>query len=191
MMKKLNELTFSSCLGWLNRHPFLSLCLVVFTMVAVSSFKPDSPQLNTRIGIVDLDAVVAKSNEGKKLEARLRTFQQQVEAEVNSMRDDGNRIRQSIEDGRQSLSAEKLEELRMEFENKVAEIRRYTDEKTREGEKIKNEGLKQMEREFEPVVKALSEEEGLDLLLNQTPGITIWASESINLTQKLIDKLNN
>lgn len=181
---------FSTLQKHINRHPFSSLLTLALIVLVVSSFKPDERMANGKIGVINLDYVIAQSNAGQQLQAKLATFQSQVQAQGEKISQEARNIRQRILDGANSLSEAKLAELQKQYEDKAIEIRRFQDDKQREGEKIKNEGLQKIEQLIGPKVDILVQQEGVDLVLNNQPGVVIWSSETIDLTQALLKLLN-
>ena len=173
----------------LTVFPFYALGFFALLFLGISSFTPSTT--STKIGVVDLERVVVLSNAGKALQSRLEKFQETAEAEAETMSENARAIRQRIADGSTSLSGEKLAELQKQYEDQMMAIRRFQDDKQREGQKMRDEGLKGIEREIEPGMKKLVDQTGVDLILNNTPGIVVYAGQSIDLTGQLIELLNN
>lgn len=143
-----------------------------------------------KIAVVDLERIIGLSESGKALQAKLEGFQKEVQAELDRLGEQANEIRKRAAEGGQSLSDEKLAELQKEFEDKTIAIRRYRDDKQREGEKMKNEGLRQIEIQLEPVFKAIRDERDYDIILNNVPGVVVMASPKVDITQDIVQRLN-
>ena len=143
----------------------------------------------TKIGVVNLDYIVAESPAGKALQAKLETFQQQVQGQAEQQATAARDLRQRMADGANSLSEDKLAEMQKELEDITIAMRRFRDDKQREGQKMQNEGLREIEKQLEPVFQAVRDEGGYDLILNNVPGMVVMSSESVDITQKVLDKL--
>lgn len=172
-------------------HPHLPRLLattLLFTSLTVSAAAQSG---SIKIAVVDLERVVALSKHGKALQTKLSAFEKRVKEQHERMSDDAKAIQQRAAEGAQSLSEEKLAELQRQYQDKLIQIRRFTEEKQREGQKMQQEGLQAIERAMEPVFKAVQQELGLDLILNHTAGIVVMASERIDITQKIIDRLDD
>ncbi len=144
-----------------------------------------------KIVVVDLEQVVAQSAAGKELKARLDTFQQQVQAEGTKKTDAAKEIRQRIAEGVNSLTEDKLAELQKEYEDATIAIRRFQDDKQREGQKMQTEGLREIEKQLQPVFEKIRDEGGYDLILNHVAGVVVMANERVDITQLVIDRLNS
>ena len=166
------------------RKPLLTLVLT--GLFAVPAMAQEAP---VKIAVVDLDVVVAQSPAGKELNAKLEKFQQQVQAEIDVMTNRAKELRQRLADGVNSTE-DKLAELQKQFEDEGIKMKRLKDDKTREGQKMQNEGLRDIEKQLEPIFKQVRDEGGYDIILNRVPGVVVMASERVDLTQKVIDKLN-
>ncbi|MEL7059847.1 MAG: OmpH family outer membrane protein [Acidobacteriota bacterium] len=170
------------------RSSLAMVCAAACALALVAS--PAVAQTGVRIAVVDLDRVVAQSPGGQELGKRLEAFQKEAAADVEAMSAEARDIRQRLADGVNTLSEEKLAELQKSFEDKTIEIRRLRDDKQREGQKLQNEGLKQIEQELEPVFERIRDEQGYDLILNRVPGVVLMAGEKVDITQSVIDALS-
>ena len=99
-------------------------------------------------------------------------------------------LRERVANGANTLSDEKLNELKKQFEDIQIEIKRYRDDKQREGQKMQAEGLKAIEISLEPVFKKYRDDNGYDLILNNVPGVVVYGSNNVNITQDILDQLN-
>lgn len=173
----------------LRRNSFLALIatgILCSTLAVGSVSAQDAP---VKIAVVNLDYVVTRAPAGQALQAKLEAFQQQVATEAERLNTEARDLRQRLVDGANSLSEEKLAEMQKQLEDKTIGIRRYRDDKQREGQKMQEEGLRSVEAQLEPVFKSIRDEGGYDLILNNVPGIVVMAGERIDITQKVLDKL--
>ena len=143
-----------------------------------------------RIAVVNLDAVILQSPGGKALQEKLAAFQQTAREEIEAKQNDIREIRQRITDGANSLSEDRLAELQKDYEDANIAARRLQDDKQREAQKMQQEGLKEIETQLQPVFEQIRDEDQLDLIMNNTPGVIIMAGERINITRKVIERLN-
>lgn len=168
-----------------------TLRIALFALLAVGAFQGLSAQTTQlKIAVVDLEMVVAQSVRGRALGEQLDQFQKLVQAEGQNMVAAANELRQRISDGANALSEDRLAELQKEYEDATIAVRRFQDDKTREGEKIQTEGLRKIEAELGPVFEAVQSELGYDLILNQVPGVVLFASEAMDITPILVQRFN-
>ncbi len=171
-------------LKWIARSTAVVL-LVSFALTPVVA--QEAP---LKVAVVDVEIVVAESPQGKALQTRLEQFQNQVQGELQRMQNDAQAIQQRITDGANSLSEDRLSELNKELEDATIAIRRYRDDKQREGTKIQEEGLMGIEQVLQPVFAQVRDEMGFDLILNRVPGVVLMISERVDITPLMIQRLN-
>ena len=143
-----------------------------------------------KIAIVDLEAVVAQSKQGQDLQARLESFQQEVQQQMTTLNQQANELRQRLADGANSLSETRMAELNKEYEDATIALRRFRDDKQREGQKMQEESLREIEDLLEPVFERVREEMGFDLILNNVPGVVLMAGERVDITPMMIERFN-
>ena len=164
-----------------------AIFLISGLTAAPAAFAQDSP---IKIVVVDLERVVAGSTAGQQLQGRLAQFQQEVQNEGKQKTDAAQEIRKKIADGANSLSEEKLAQLQKDYEDATIDIRRFQDDKQREGQKMQGEGLREIEKQLQPVFEKIRDEGGYDLIINNVPGVVVMANEKVDITQLVIQRLN-
>jgi len=169
---------------WIARS---AIILLVVSFTLTPGFAQEAP---LKIAVVDVEIVVAESPQGKALQARLEQFQTQVQGELQRMQNDAQAVQQRITDGANSLSEDRLSELNKELEDATIAMRRYRDDKQREGTKLQEEGLLGIEQVLQPVFAQVRDEMGFDLILNRVPGVVLMVSERVDVTPLMIQRLN-
>ena len=144
-----------------------------------------------KIGVVDLDFIVAQSPAGKALQSKLEAFQKRIREEGESKAEAARDLRTRIAEGANTLSDDKLAELQRQYEDAQVAIRRFQDDKQREGQKMQQEGLREVEKQLEPVFERIRDSGGYDLILNNVPGVVVMAGERVDITKMVLDELNS
>ncbi len=169
-----------------SSRKYLVLGLLALALASGSAVAQETP---AKIAVVNLDYIVTQSPAGKALQAKLEAFQNQVQVQAEALNNEAKDLRQRMVEGANSLSEEKLAEMQKAFEDKTISIRRFRDDKQREGQKMQEEGLREVEAQLEPVFTAIRDEGGYDLILNNVPGVVVMVSQRVDITQKVLDKL--
>ena len=173
----------------IQRHT-LRLGLALLTLALLSAGPALGQEAPIKIAVVNLDYIVAQSSAGKALQTKLTNFEKEVRAQVESRTQSARDLRQRLIDGSNTLSEEKLAEMQKQLEDATIEIRRYRDDKEREGQKMQQEGLQEIEKQLEPVFEQVRETGGYDLILNNVPGVVVMAGPRADITQKVLDAMN-
>ena len=150
----------------------------------------DAQEAPIKIVVVDLERVVAQSAAGKALQEKLAKFQEEVKTQGEAKAAAARDIRQRIADGANSLSEEKLNQLQKDYEDATIDIRRFQDDKQREGQKMQGEGLREIEKQLQPVFEKIRDEGGYDLILNNVAGVVVMANEKVDITPLVVERLN-
>ena len=164
--------------------------LMIVLLLVVGSAPLLAQESPIKIAIVDLEAVVAQSKQGQDLQARMEGFQQQVQQEMTTLNQQANDLRQRLADGANSLSESRLAELNKEYEDATIALRRFRDDKQREGQKLQEESLREIEGLLEPVFEQVRAEMGFDLILNNVPGVVLMAGERVDITAMMVERFN-
>lgn len=162
--------------------------VLISLLAAPAAIAQDKP---VKIVVVDLEEVVAKSAAGQELQGRLAKFQEEIQTEGTAKAEAAKAIRQRISEGANTLSEEKLTQLQKDYEDATIAIRRFQDDKQREGQKMQAEGLREIEKQLQPVFENIRDEGGYDLIINNVAGVVVMANERVDITKLVIDRLNS
>lgn len=171
-------------------HAGLLVSSLIFLSGTIATPAAVAQEQTISIAIVDLERLVAQSAAGKVLQGRLEKFQRDVQAEGEPKAQTARDIRQKVADGGGTLSEEQLANLQKQYEAATLAIRRFQEEKQREGQKMRSEGLRDIEKQLEPIFREIRDEGGYDLILNNVPGVVVMANERIDITKIMIERLN-
>ena len=92
-------------------------------------------------------------------------------------------------DSGSTLPEAEVADLRRQAQQKSEALNRYQLEKNSEAQRMQAEGLKQIETQLEPIVQAIADEQGFDLILNAVPGVVVMASDRVDITEQVIARL--
>ncbi len=142
-----------------------------------------------KIGVINMQMLIAESAAGKDLQQQLEAFQSKRLAESQALRDKARDLQRVIGEGTGVLTEAKLSELRSQLDQTQLNLRQLQTDTQREGQKIQTEGLQRVEAEIQPVLTAFQAEFGYDLILSNQRGIVLIAGARADITQKVIDRL--
>jgi outer membrane protein len=171
----------------LNKNLRIALLGVATLIVAGGAVAQQAP---LRIAVVDLDRLVAQSVVGRQLQGELEEFQKAVQTEGKELADKARATQKLITDGANSLSQDRLEELQQQYEDESIEVRRFTEKKQREGAKMRDDGLKEIEEKLQPVLDKVQTAGNYDLILNRALGVVVMASDRVDITDQVIEEFD-
>lgn len=163
----------------------LAIALLAIPIMSHTALAQDEP---LRIAVVNMDQVIAQSAAGSALNEKLQAFQTEAQAQSEERQKTIQDLRQKVSDAVDGDQAQ-LVNLQKQFEDARIALVRFRDDKAREAQKIRSEGLQDIQKQFEPVFNAIQEEFNYDLILNQQSGVVMMVGDRINITQMVIDRV--
>jgi Skp family chaperone for outer membrane proteins len=169
-------------------RPLLIAVLVLSTFVVSHSSAASlfAQQAAVKIAVVDIDRVVVQSKKGQELQGRLKALEQETQAKLEEKA-------QKIQTLQESLAGKSLEETRLlqkQIEDETLSGRRIREDAQRTAEKMQQDELSAIRDSLRPVFEKIQAESAFDLILNYNPAIVLSASESVDITERVLTVLN-
>ncbi len=164
----------------------LAASLIIVTPLATPVQAQDEP---LKIAVVNMEQVIAQSAAGSALNEKILAFRKEAQAQVEEQQKIIEDLRQKVSDAASGDDQAQLVNMQKQYEDATLVLRRFRDDKAREAQKIRDEGLQEIQAQFEPVFKAIQEEFSYDLILNQQSGVVLMVGDRVNITQTVIDRL--
>ena len=161
------------------------LPLLLLLVVGLATAMPTSAQDGPKIAVVDLEALFFSAQEGQDLRKQLADLEKNTKAEVEGI---AGRIQQMRQEAVGKSPAEQRDAARR-IEDEERAARRVAESAQREAARIEQAARDKFNEKLEPILRQVQEEEGLDLILNKTPGVVVFASAAVDISQALLSKL--
>jgi outer membrane protein len=144
-----------------------------------------------KIGILEVQRIVADSAVGKESLARVQRVQVQKQEELTKRQNDLRDLEKKIQEQNKSLSEEALDKLQKDYQAKALEFKRTQDDAQRELEELQKKELTELEKKVMPVIDAVAKENGYHLVFNKFQSGLLFADPSTDLTELVITKFNS
>jgi outer membrane protein len=162
---------------------FYMVVLMIVMGLAVCSHAAEM-----KVGIIDFQEVVEKSQPGQKIEAELKKEGERMEAELTKDKDELTALKEKLEREAMVMSREAREEKEIEFRVKARNLqekeKRYRSEfmgkQRQEVDKLRTVVLE--------IAQELGKKEGFTLVLSKV-GV-LYNDASVDLTDKVVKLLN-
>ena len=144
----------------------------------------------TRIAVVDLDQAINATDQGKKAREELQKKQKAAESQLKPMLERGKALAEEIQNKRFVLSEEALRQKQLDLAELQNDVR--TKGAELEGQfKVDYERLVgPLRQKLLGIVTEVGKEQGFSLVLERgTPGL-IYAKETLDITDLVIQKFN-
>lgn len=141
-----------------------------------------------RIAVVNVDFVAVQSPSGQALQGEIQALRDQYAAGLEERQQEVRRIEQRVATA-DSLSAEERRTLEREYQDALTAVRRYQQDVQDRAQRMQNQGLAEIREEIGPILEAIMQEEGYDLVLNAQNNAIVLSSERIDITRAVLQRL--
>lgn len=143
-----------------------------------------------KIAIIDTERVLTASATGKAALEGLTALREQKTQQGQALETQLTELQGRMEEGRLSLSEDKLAELQRQIEDKALEMRRFQDDANRELAKRRDDVLAQVDQQVMPVINQYGQQNGYDLIFRKFESGLIYAADAVDITDEVIAALD-
>ena len=155
---------------------------LLFSVLAPLGFA----QQTMKIGVVNSQAVLESSVEGKRVMAQLQEKDKQNQADLAKMDEDIRRLETRLNTQRLTLTQEAMVQLSSDIEKKRTDRKRFAEDTLREMQDFTNRLFTKIQGELLPIIEQLGKDRGLDIILDLARSGAIYFSPTIDVTQDVI-----
>ena len=164
----------------ITNYTILTLALASFALADV------------KIGYVDSNEIMNNFDEVRQVQADLEKEQRRLESEFNELVFGLDSLKQDYDRQRLLMSDTRRNEKENEIANKEKSVQKFQlDKFGPEGEiyRIQNELLKPVLAKIDAAIQKVGSERGYDFILDAMSGALLYALDSHNLTEDVMDEL--
>lgn len=147
-------------------------------------------QAGLKIAVIDVQRILEDSVQGKAIIANLQQLRAQKAEELEKKNQELVDMRKRYDETRLTLADDKIAEMEKEIEDLAIALRRAQDDAQRELQKKQQEEFGQIEKQIMPIINAVGQEFGYSLIFNKFQSGLVFADESIDVTNLVIERFN-
>jgi outer membrane protein len=166
----------------------LTVRTVALAVILMAVALPAAAQV--KVAVIDVQRVVTESDPGKEVMQKLRALSdskaqqgQKLQEELSTLQDQFNKQRFTVSEARQA-------EMSKEIEDKQISIRRFQDDAKRELQDAQRRELGALEERILPLINQIGEEQGLTLIFNKFQSGLVYADQTVDITDTVIQRFN-
>ncbi|HZE89000.1 MAG TPA: OmpH family outer membrane protein, partial [Verrucomicrobiae bacterium] len=144
-----------------------------------------------RLAVVDMDRVMAESEMGKMEQVGIDRLKGERTALIAAKQKELDAMEEQIRNASLSWSDEKREDQSRQFEVKRVELRRLNEDATRDVQAEFNHSMTKLQKAALGVTGTIGREKGYTLVLEKNTVPVLFASDSIEITDDVIRRLNS
>ena len=145
----------------------------------------------SRVGFVDLQRVLARSQAGVAARDQLEKERGTMQKQVDGTRNEIQKMQEELEKKGQLLSPESRREKQEALERKVRDARRLMDDLQKDLQKKEQDLTVKVLNDISGVVAQVGKERGFTVIVEKRGAAVIWGAPESDITEDIIKAANN
>lgn len=163
-------------------------CLLVVCVVGF--FSLGLAQQASKIGVINSQQVLEKSEEGKKAIARLQELDKTQQGKISQLDEEIRQLETKLNTQRLTLTNEAIIQLTSDIDRKRTDRKRQAEDAMRELQDLRLRLFQKVQNELLPIIEAIGKEKNLELILDLGNSGAIYFNPTIELTEEVIRRYN-
>ena len=162
-----------------------ALLMMILTPLLARAQSP-----SVKFGYIDLQKVMIESDKGKEARKSLTEELEKRKKEVTQKQDELQKMKDSLEKQSAAITPEARTDKEKQYQTRLKDYQRITNDYQTELQQKDQEYTQKILKDLEELIKTLGENEKYTLILEKTQGGILFASPSIDITDKVIAAYN-
>jgi outer membrane protein len=168
------------------RHPYI---LALAAVIALA-WPGGASAAETKVGFVNVAKVLESYKEVKTVEAKLKDMVEKKDAQLRPKQEEFNKLRQELETQASVLSAEALEDRKIELAKRQSNLEREVEAFREEVQIERRKLFSPLEKRIQDIISEIGKGEGFSMVIDtRQPGIIYW-NNALDITDTVIERLN-
>ncbi len=160
--------------------------LLIFCIAGLMSLS--YAQQPMRIGVVDSQEVLEKSQEGKRVTAQIESKNKTLQEDLVRLDDKIRELETKLNTQRLTLSQEALSNLLSDIDKRRTERARFVEDSRRELNDLTQRLFQRLQNELVPIINEIGKEKNLDIIFDRGSSGIIFYNPAVDLTPEVIQK---
>ena len=143
-----------------------------------------------KVAVIDTERILRTSATGKAALADLTKLQERKEAEAQARQKAIKELQAKINEGRLSLSKNKLSNMEKQLEDLMVALSRFQDDANRELQAKRDDILAVVDAKVMPVINQVAKEQKYAFIFRKFESGLIFADDSYDITNLIIQRLD-
>ena len=140
----------------------------------------------TKMGMVNSQAVLEKSSEGKKALAQLTAADKKYTDDITRMDEQIKQLQNRLTTQRLTLTPEAAAGIQADIQKKQTERQRSVEDASRAMQGLQASTLSRIQAELMPIIEQVRIDKGLDLIFDLTRSGTVYFNPTLDLTDEVV-----
>lgn len=158
-------------------------------LTAQQAAQPAAPA-QLKLAVIDARRLVTDSVAGKAALAKLQKLRDDKLAEAKTKQDEIDGLRKRLNDGRMSLSDDKIADLEKQLEDKATSFRRFQEDAQKDLDKAQEQTFADIEKKVSPIIEQVGQEGGYTMIFNKYQSGLVYADDSTDITDQVVQRFD-
>jgi outer membrane protein len=140
------------------------------------------------VGILDMQTILQQSKAGQSLEAAMSAKNKAMNADMGKTEQNLRATRQQLDQARSSMTPADYEAKRAAIDKQFEAFRKTAIAKRKELVQLRNQGLEQIFKTLDGVIRDIAEKRGLSLIINRS--FVVMSEQSWDITKEVLKGLD-
>ena len=159
-------------------------------LCVIGLFSLGLAQQTAKIGVVNSQLVLEKSEEGKKAIARLQELDRTQQGKLTKLDEDIRQLETKLNTQRLTLTNEAIIQLTSDIDKKRTDRKRQAEDAMRELQDLRLKLFQKVQNELLPIIEGIGKENNLEIILDLGNSGAIYFNPTIDLTEEVIRRYN-
>ena len=159
-------------------------------LCVIGLFSLGLAQQTAKIGVVNSQLVLEKSEEGKKAIARLQELDRTQQGKLTKLDEDIRQLETKLNTQRLTLTNEAIIQLTYDIDKKRTDRKRQAEDAMRELQDLRLKLFQKVQNELLPIIEGIGKENNLEIILDLGNSGAIYFNPTIDLTEEVIRRYN-
>jgi outer membrane protein len=165
--------------------------LTLMAMLCVAAFPGlAAAQSGGKVGVINIQAAIAATQEGKKAFADLQKKYQPQQAELQRQQQEIQQLQEDIQRKATTLSDEESRRLQRELEDKQKVFKRTSEDANTDFSQDRDDAISRIGQKMVKVISDYAEQNGLSLVIDGGQIPIYYAANGVDITQEIVKRFD-
>ena len=145
----------------------------------------------SKVAYVVLHRIANESADGRVATTRIQALQQKKAAELSDKNKQLATAQQKLEKDGSVMSVAAQGDLQKQIDRLTLEVQRFTQDAQAEVQELQQQLQQEFQQRLEPVLQAVAQEKGLQLVFNGPDAGLVWADPALDISSDIIRRLDS
>ncbi len=169
----------------MSRRTFQILTLVIFVSSLLSL---GFAQQTGKIGVLNSQAVLERSAEGKRVIAQLQDRDKKGQGDLVRLDNEIKQLETRLTTQRLTLTDEAALQINSDLERKRTDQKRLSEDHVREMNELQYRLFNKVQNDLIPIIEALGKEKGMDIIFDLQKSGAVYFNPAVDVTEEVIKR---